>query len=287
MIAQRKALELARDALRYHTEQTRPITRTQDAIAAIDAALAAPDPTGYPYVDQLISSLLLPLPAMTEQEVGVLHKNCADMLYLLSRKRQQPDPQPVGTVYRYGRNSTGKQWHGIIWRGDVDIPSGSALYDQPAAPAQQDESREQRANRLQPLYDKIVKAKIKTYTAWSDTRKTNGEIDISKCHVASVAEEELQRHIETLYEAALSAPAREISDEVEHYKQAAKTWENEANRLSDRYAKCAAELNALREISDEEILRIMDSMTTKRDSWTKTYLDFAHAVLAAAKEQAK
>jgi len=35
-----EALRLAREALQYHTEQTRPIERTKQAIAAIDAALA-------------------------------------------------------------------------------------------------------------------------------------------------------------------------------------------------------------------------------------------------------
>jgi hypothetical protein len=37
-----EALRQAREALVYHQEQTRPIQRTIDAIAALDAALAAP-----------------------------------------------------------------------------------------------------------------------------------------------------------------------------------------------------------------------------------------------------
>ena len=37
-----EALKLALEALEYHTAQTRPITRTQEAITAIKQALAAP-----------------------------------------------------------------------------------------------------------------------------------------------------------------------------------------------------------------------------------------------------
>lgn len=37
-----------------------------------------------------------------------------------------------------------------------------------------------------------------------------------------------------------------LKAELEGWKQAAKTWENEAERRSDRYVKCAAELDRIR-----------------------------------------
>jgi hypothetical protein len=34
----------------------------------------------------------------------------------------------VGEVTRYGKNSAGKQWHGINWSNGVDIPEGTKVY---------------------------------------------------------------------------------------------------------------------------------------------------------------
>jgi hypothetical protein len=46
--------------------------------------------------------------------------------------------------------------------------------------------------------------------------------------------------------AAVEAERDELKAELEDAKQAAKTWENEAERRSDRYIKCAAELERIK-----------------------------------------
>jgi hypothetical protein len=46
--------------------------------------------------------------------------------------------------------------------------------------------------------------------------------------------------------AAVEAELDELKAELEDAKQAAKTWENEAERRSDRYTKCAAELERIK-----------------------------------------
>ena len=49
----REAMQAALDALTYHQEQTRPIQRTIEAIAQLEAALAAPvEPVAYVYLDR-------------------------------------------------------------------------------------------------------------------------------------------------------------------------------------------------------------------------------------------
>jgi hypothetical protein len=50
------ALRLALDALEYHTAQTRPITRTEEAMAAIRAALAQPETQGREWWAAVIES---------------------------------------------------------------------------------------------------------------------------------------------------------------------------------------------------------------------------------------
>lgn len=40
--------------------------------------------------------------------------------------------EPVGEVYRYGKDSAGMQWHGIHWHDhNVDIPSGTKIFTAP------------------------------------------------------------------------------------------------------------------------------------------------------------
>ena len=42
--------------------------------------------------------------------------------------------EPVGSVYRYGKDSSGKQWHGIRWTASgLDLPDGTLIYTSPPA----------------------------------------------------------------------------------------------------------------------------------------------------------
>jgi hypothetical protein len=48
----------------------------------------------------------------------------------------QPQQEPVGTVYRYGKDSSGTPWHGIRWTASgLDLPDGTLIYTSPQ-PAQ-------------------------------------------------------------------------------------------------------------------------------------------------------
>lgn len=48
---------------------------------------------------------------------------------------EQPAQQaPIGSVYRYGKDSSGKQWHGIKWTAlGLDLPDGTLIYTSPPA----------------------------------------------------------------------------------------------------------------------------------------------------------
>jgi hypothetical protein len=49
---------------------------------------------------------------------------------------EQPAQQqePAGSVYRYGKDSSGKQWHGIRWTASgLDLPDGTLVYTSPQA----------------------------------------------------------------------------------------------------------------------------------------------------------
>ena len=40
--------------------------------------------------------------------------------------------EPAGSVYRYGKDSSGKQWHGIRWTASgLDLPDGTLIYTSP------------------------------------------------------------------------------------------------------------------------------------------------------------
>lgn len=55
--------------------------------------------------------------------------------------------QPAGSVYRYGKDSSGKQWHGIKWTASgLDLPDGTLIYTSPQ-PAEM-------ANHLKLLFAK-------------------------------------------------------------------------------------------------------------------------------------
>lgn len=52
---------------------------------------------------------------------------------LFSAAPAQPEPaaqgEPVGEIYRYGKDSHGREWHGIHWYDpNVDVPSGTKLF---------------------------------------------------------------------------------------------------------------------------------------------------------------
>jgi hypothetical protein len=52
---------------------------------------------------------------------------------------QQQEQEPVGEVKRYGRDSHGRQWHGIYWYDpNVDVPHGTKLYTSPPAKQEAD-----------------------------------------------------------------------------------------------------------------------------------------------------
>lgn len=45
-------------------------------------------------------------------------------------KAQQQEP--VGAVYRYGKDSSGKPWHGVRWTASgLDLPDGTLIYTSP------------------------------------------------------------------------------------------------------------------------------------------------------------
>lgn len=49
----------------------------------------------------------------------------------IERMEQQT---PVGHVYRYGKDSHGRQWHGIYWYDpNLDVPTDTKLYTLPGA----------------------------------------------------------------------------------------------------------------------------------------------------------
>ena len=42
---------------------------------------------------------------------------------------EQTKAEPVGEVYRYGKDSHGRQWHGIHWYDpNLDVPTGTKLF---------------------------------------------------------------------------------------------------------------------------------------------------------------
>ena len=60
--------------------------------------------------------------------VDPLRKLLSDVIDVLT----QPAQEPVGEVNRYGRDSHGRQWHGIHWYdANVDVPHGTKLYTTP------------------------------------------------------------------------------------------------------------------------------------------------------------
>jgi hypothetical protein len=81
-----------------------------------------------------------------------------------------------------------------------------------------------------------------------------GDIMSEALRLAELLECSMSRDISTELKAAAELRRlAAVEQELEEQKQATKTWENEAERRSDRYTKCAAELEALkRAISEAE-----------------------------------
>jgi hypothetical protein len=42
-----------------------------------------------------------------------------------------PQPEPVGEIYRFGKNSAGVAWHGFSVTRDIDLPEGTKLFTAP------------------------------------------------------------------------------------------------------------------------------------------------------------
>jgi len=50
----------------------------------------------------------------------------------LAELKSQQAQEPVGHVYRYGKDSHGREWHGIHWYDpNLDVPTGTKLYTAP------------------------------------------------------------------------------------------------------------------------------------------------------------
>ena len=51
-----------------------------------------------------------------------------------SAKQPAQHQEPVGAVYRYGKDSSGKPWHGARWTASgLDLPDGTLIYTSPPA----------------------------------------------------------------------------------------------------------------------------------------------------------
>lgn len=76
---------------------------------------------------------LPPLPTLTPEWDESWHAIIHPMLTKYAREAVQADRQqrgePVGKVYRYGRNSAGSAWHGVHWFSNgIDLPDGTPLF---------------------------------------------------------------------------------------------------------------------------------------------------------------
>lgn len=64
--------------------------------------------------------------AQQEPKIGCVNHDCDKC------KAQQQEP--VGAVYRYGKDSSGKPWHGTLWTASgLDLPDGTLIYTSPPA----------------------------------------------------------------------------------------------------------------------------------------------------------
>ena len=64
-----------------------------------------------------------------ETVLTALRKALAEQPAPATELREQA---PAGSVYRYGKDSSGKQWHGIKWTASgLDLPDGTLIYTSP------------------------------------------------------------------------------------------------------------------------------------------------------------
>ena len=76
---------------------------------------------------------------MSDDLIQRLRDNCLCLAEELERLREELDKlkaqqaqEPVGHVYRYGKDSHGREWHGIHWYDpNLDVPTGTLLYTTP------------------------------------------------------------------------------------------------------------------------------------------------------------
>ena len=67
-------------------------------------------------------------------EVSVIFHEGQRMFAVPKQPAQQ---EPAGSVYRYGKDSSGTPWHGVRWTASgLDLPDGTLIYTSP--PAQQE-----------------------------------------------------------------------------------------------------------------------------------------------------
>ena len=70
--------------------------------------------------------------AWMNKDGWLTHYKQGDATIPLYAHPQSADVEPVGEVYRYGKDSRGRQWHGIHWYdSSVDVPTKTKLYVAP------------------------------------------------------------------------------------------------------------------------------------------------------------
>ena len=65
---------------------------------------------------------------MNQDDTGITKLGCVNHDCDKCKAQQEP----VGAVYRYGKDSSGKPWHGIRWTTfGLDLPDGTLIYTSP------------------------------------------------------------------------------------------------------------------------------------------------------------
>lgn len=89
--------------------------RNRKTIEELRVATAAP-----PEPNKLVASFARACVWGTAYERSTLGEQIEALL--------QPSLEKVGTIYRYGRDSAGKKWHGVSVDAGADLPEGTVLY---------------------------------------------------------------------------------------------------------------------------------------------------------------
>lgn len=125
-----EAAKLAREAL--EEALSRPMwnrPKMESALAALDKTIAAAEqhkPYAYAYMgvnyDGTLHGPHLVWEPSHMDALSVERGAEAMPMYMLPL-------EPVGEVYRYGADSHGRRWHGILWYdANLDVPTGTKLY---------------------------------------------------------------------------------------------------------------------------------------------------------------